>query len=862
MVREIYLRRFGNPTLPEYLPKEELALELPAAPMPHEKAIGHFRDFARMLLYSAFVGGLAAQLVHWLGLAHLVTLVGLLCFAVCCPQRIAFLGTLVGLTALAPSQWLQLLTLIGPYVACLYFALTFALHHVYVRTAFPVPFTTAKIARRIALLFLARPALGLLLVPVTLAAAPIALLLAPRRAIRGFIMACHSWATYDHTNTPSAGILRTPAGTLEQRRAFAWITILLTCIYIGLPVKSCTGLEGELLDGDPLACRYTVFDQKESHWRPLPAVASSNQLPRDVAKWLRVDRPQPPTGLLRDVIGILLHIGLFVIGGPLLLFLVTSLSVAPISVILDLTCDQVAPDHIQHDRIQSQIRDSPNAIEKKSVFVGRLLEDDSPVLAPVSCFTSHAWILGGTGAGKSAALANYQEQLFSMGDCSLIVVDLKADTPEQFESLRAVAERARIKHNRDVPVKWFTNRVGYSTFAFSPLMQPWWKNLTAVQRADFIGTSTATTYTESYGQGYYSAATLHCVRAAMEANPGAQSIREIALTLDELLSGRRKSTIPNKLRSDASHVLIKLLQLSELEGLNITPQSGYSSDVLAHGIDLASLFQQPQVLYFGLPCAIGPSSSADIARLVVYSLMLTAANLRHRPIQVFLIIDEFQRCVAHNLAFVLQTARSMNVGCVLCNQSIQDLKQGATNLIPAMESCTTFRQYFKLSSLEDMLRIVGASGKAVDYLFSLTQQMGPDANLYNSITAQQCPSEYISINDANLAGANPKHSIVQITDNAGYSCYGGFPFVVKHQFHISPEEYLRRKSAPWPSQKVGTIIQSSTPPPGTAGVGASVIPPSQNPVVGVQTIAPPRQHPSARNQRRKSQTPKHRRHHP
>ena len=52
-------------------------------------------------------------------------------------------------------------------------------------------------------------------------------------------------------------------------------------------------------------------------------------------------------------------------------------------------------------------------------------------------------------------------------------------------------------------------------------------------------------------------------------------------------------------------------------------------------------------------------------------------------------IDEFQRVAAHNVDAILQIARSMNVGVILANQSMLDLKRD--DLIHVVEANCRFR---------------------------------------------------------------------------------------------------------------------------------------------------------------------------
>ena len=51
-----------------------------------------------------------------------------------------------------------------------------------------------------------------------------------------------------------------------------------------------------------------------------------------------------------------------------------------------------------------------------------------------------------------------------------------------------------------------------------------------------------------------------------------------------------------------------------------------------------------------------------------------------------------------------------------------------------------------------------------------------------------------------------------MTRGAGYSQFGGMPVVVESDFHISEEEFLRRKRMPWPSNEPGAFVPESWTP--------------------------------------------------
>jgi len=150
-------------------------------------------------------------------------------------------------------------------------------------------------------------------------------------------------------------------------------------------------------------------------------------------------------------------------------------------------------------------------------------------------------------------------------------------------------------------------------------------------------------------------------------------------------------------------------RLAACEPLIVTASTGHSSEVVQQAIDLTQVFQEPRLLYFHLSATLSPSGAPEIARLVNYMLLAAATQTKRRH-PVFLVIDEFQRMVASNLEYMLQLARSMGVGVILANQSMEDLKKSTTNLIPAIEANCRLRQWFSVSSSDDQQRLINASG--------------------------------------------------------------------------------------------------------------------------------------------------------
>ena len=225
--------------------------------------------------------------------------------------------------------------------------------------------------------------------------------------------------------------------------------------------------------------------------------------------------------------------------------------------------------------------------------------------------------------------------------------------------------------------------------------------------------------------------------------------------------------------------------LGSFEALNVTPAGNYAPNVITEAIDFTKVFTRPEVHYFHLSSTLAPGSSPEIARLVTYSLLAAATQVQRRH-PVFLVIDEFQRMVASNIEYMLQLARSMGVGVIIANQTMQDLRTSTADLIPPIEANCRYRQWFAVSSAEDRRRLVESSGQTVDLHVTRSYGTGPNGDTKN-VSYQETIVPRLSDNDILLASDHPKQSIVRISRGAGYAQYGGMPFVVESDYHITPD---------------------------------------------------------------------------
>lgn len=453
------------------------------------------------------------------------------------------------------------------------------------------------------------------------------------------------------------------------------------------------------------------------------------------------------------------------------------------------------------NRFVDRLQNSPDSTERESVFLGLNAADHSPVIVPRRVFEEHAHILGDSGSGKTAlGLAPLTSQLIRARNCSVVIIDLKGDDHALFENARIEAA------NSGLPFRWFSNELGHATFAFNPLLQRHLRELSLYQRTDLLTASLGLQYGTDYGRGFFSDANAELLYHALRARPDIESFVDLAGVLKQREPFR---TVSAQLKMAGSHLAAIVTRLGATEALNVTPSRSQSPELLAGAIDMRQPFEQPQVVYFHLASALGTATTAEIARMAMFSLLSASKFVARDRHQVYLVVDEFQRVVSNNLELFLQTARSMNIGVILANQSLSDLKKPDVDIVSTVRTNTRFRQVFAVGEMRDLQEVIFTSGETLIHNRSWTEKlgvaMGGLAGGIISRTSAETVVPRLRTNDLLLASDHPLQSVVQVRRGDGYAQYGGMPFVMSSSYHISQEEYAKRRRAEWPKDVPGTL---------------------------------------------------------
>lgn len=497
---------------------------------------------------------------------------------------------------------------------------------------------------------------------------------------------------------------------------------------------------------------------------------------------------------------------------PLLLFIFPALTFACLPVLLLLPCILDASRTLQEAKASpwrpliEELRASANPLERDAYYQGRVLIDGCPLLLDRSIFKEHGHFLGPTGSGKtSQGLNPWIEQTIGFGDSSILVLDLKADSLETLSTMKAAAEQRRRTHGQEIPLKVFSMDETKAMHAYNPLASPIWAKLKRYKRTDFLIAGLGLDHGPGYGRDHFTIQSKIILTKVFELFPNCASFRELAQHCRDVAEGTVKTSLTSDVKKNAVDLAHKLQEFAEIDQLQVHPGGIFPQDVVDGSIELADLFRSPQLQYFHLSSIDSAGVAPMLARFVTAKLLMTAARVERRT-QVYLVIDEFQRMAAQSLEYLLQLSRSLGIGVILSNQSMEDLNLPGSRLVSSIESNCRYRQWFGVTSVEDRKRIKELAGETVELFKTETDAIASDGKSTSSVAWSETVVPRINGNEISRTSARQNTSLVHLTMDAGYAQFGGLPFTLYHDFHISFDEYLRRQNMPWPSDEPGMFV--------------------------------------------------------
>ena len=458
-------------------------------------------------------------------------------------------------------------------------------------------------------------------------------------------------------------------------------------------------------------------------------------------------------------------------------------------------------------KITETLHTCDNGKFRHDIFWGVNTADNGPVIIPSKVLREHVHFLGDSGSGKtSLGISPLLAQLMQFGDASVIVIDLKADDQTLFEVMR---EGARINSHQpentqldsadwSYPFRYFTPIDGRSSHGFNPFSQRAFKNLSALQKTDLLTTALGLQYGTDYGRKYFGDSNFSLLQAALKRSHRVPSFAG----LQHLLKDKAALKISKKTIDDGSNVVTSVERLATIEPLNRFSNGGDPSNHPASLIDLADLFEKPQAAFFALPAGTGSLMSAEMARLVLFGLMNAAQRAPKPRRQVYVIMDEFQRAVSGNIEVLLQMARSHDISLILANQCLDDLRSPGADIASTVINNTRVRQIFGVSTPDDLRDLTFVSGERL--IFPESKGISETAGVFGMVrsiitTLKPTPTPKLRVNDLIEASDHPNRSIFALKRGEGLAQFQGYPFIMESCYHITPDEYERRRNLEWPA---------------------------------------------------------------
>ena len=469
------------------------------------------------------------------------------------------------------------------------------------------------------------------------------------------------------------------------------------------------------------------------------------------------------------------------------------------------------PDITDWDNYIERMINSNDELEREHLFIGTSETTDYPILVHREIHDQHGHILGDSGASKTAlAMAPQATQLIARADSTVVIVDLKGDKA-LFESCRREAARTR-----KMRFRWISNEVGKSTFAFNPFLQSHNSMLSVEQLTQELLQGLSLDYGIQYGAGYFTAMNEIVLHNVLK-ETGARSFAE----LSEHLGDRRwyASIGHEDDWKQARHLAALVKRLGGSQAINVVPDmQQYDSEVHRQAIDVANLYEEPQVIYLWLRSAVEPTNAPAIARLFLWAMFTAASHQPQDQNRVYFFIDEMQQIISDGIKLIFEQFRDMGGTIIAAHQTAGQLRRQGTDLGDTIDSCTAVKQVFRASDLMSLERLEALSGTKTaheaQWYQAYERGTGDLSNRYEEMLAvegmvrvSEKERPRYDGNELRAISSRRHSSLVRFTFGSGYTQFAGRSIPMKSSYHIPYDKYLRRRAKPWPADPGAFIIQ-------------------------------------------------------
>lgn len=473
-------------------------------------------------------------------------------------------------------------------------------------------------------------------------------------------------------------------------------------------------------------------------------------------------------------------------------------------------------NHLIWNGMVDRLLQSGHAGLEGHLFLGMRYFGGQPYLVPANRDNPHTWVMGGTGAGKTARiLAPLIAQLIARRR-SVVVIDPKPDKT-LFESCRFECDHEGILFRSvDItPGRW--------SYAFSPFNQSHAAVQTLSSRAESIIQAFNLDYGPVYGGAYYAAMDeLFCL-ALFTLFPEARTPAEIARVFDSPKVFQRH--LGEKGWEDSNLVRAIFAKLAGSTPLNVTARTpGVTRHVLDAAIDMRQPFYTPQVIYFALDAKELRTTTRATMGLAFYNLLTAAKYVGPEPkVTVACVIDEAQEVIGPNLAILFEQARSLGIELVLAHQNLGQLRKANQDYRETLEENAGLQIVFNPTGRDTREWIEATSGEQPYAALSWEQDqrghLDPRSGAGFDPQYARRPGLFdfprVSVSERlgpvwdrttlMRLSALPGVAWIRVLRDQGYARDGGQWVPVQTLFHIPDEVYKARRRKPWPGPNGYTV---------------------------------------------------------
>ncbi len=452
--------------------------------------------------------------------------------------------------------------------------------------------------------------------------------------------------------------------------------------------------------------------------------------------------------------------------------------------------------------------------ESEHLFMGHEPVKGFPILLDRSILKQHAYILGGTGFGKTSlgVMPLVMQLIHGHRDKSgadtpmppMLIIDLKGDKA-LFHTVKAEVERKAKEEGRSLKdaFRVFSCEVGHACHSFNPFDNLGVMRQSMVELCNVYLDALNLNHGEGYGRSYYTMHSRSLLRQVLK--------DEKPTTFKELYEAllRRKRTQAFR---EAYELVATIEALGDYEHI-FNPVQHANTPV----IHMPTVVREGQVVYFWLPAAEHSLTAKEIASLAVYAFYNAQREWvnsgdwktlgKPRP-EAFLVIDEFQRVASRNFPNILREARSFGLGTILSHQSASDLQLPDVDLAAIVRENTRLKLFFAIQDPKERKLFSELSGDELAIHESVSYSVAglvdsPEMGSAARSTFSYTPAikSRITKNDIIETGDHPFRYFMLVSQGSGYTQFGGYPITVQTSYPLPTAIYEARTDEPWPTKE-------------------------------------------------------------